>query len=285
VLRRELGGGRDLDALGVAEGALGERGEPSQRFDLITEQVDAHRPVLGGSEQVEQSTADRELAAILDLVDPLITGGDELQRGLLQVHQLPDAQHEALGSQRPLGHLLRERHRGDDDHRRAIGPRGGRRVSGVRLLQHRVQSGDPQADEVWRRREVGLVGDTATGVVPHRPRLQPRAQPGGELPGGAVIAGDHDRRAVGVTVQERSDEKRAQRLRHERLAAVASQRGGLRIVVGMGKKGTEHRKAPPSLGTAGGHSGSPRTTASTASPARPTSACTSAGGSEKRPRT
>ena len=79
VLLGELGGGRDLDELGVAERALGERREPAQRLDLIAEQVDADGAVLGRREQVEQAAADRELAAVLDLVDALVAGGDEVR--------------------------------------------------------------------------------------------------------------------------------------------------------------------------------------------------------------
>ena len=117
VLGRELGGGRDLDALGVAQRALGEGGEPAQRLDLVAEQVDADGPVLGGGKEVEQAAADGELAAVLDLVDALVAGRDELERRLVEVDQVADAQHEPVRAHRALGDLLRESDRGDDDHR------------------------------------------------------------------------------------------------------------------------------------------------------------------------
>ena len=91
VLGGELGGGRDLDAVGVAEAALGERREPAQRLDLVVEQVDADRALLGRRVDVEQPAADGELAAVLDLVDALVAGGDEVVRGLVEVEQLADA--------------------------------------------------------------------------------------------------------------------------------------------------------------------------------------------------
>ena len=78
VLLGQLGRGRDLDAVGVAERALGEGREPAQRLDLVAEQVDPDGAVLGRREQVEQAAADRELAAVLDLVDALVAGGDEI---------------------------------------------------------------------------------------------------------------------------------------------------------------------------------------------------------------
>ena len=97
VLLGELGRRLDLDQLGVAERALGESREPPQRLDLVAEQVDPHGAVLGGGEHVEQTPADRELAAILDLVDVLVAGGDEVAGGLVEVEQI------ALPEQNPWG--------------------------------------------------------------------------------------------------------------------------------------------------------------------------------------
>ena len=118
VLGRQLGGGRDLDLLGVAERALGEGREPPQRLDLVAEQVDADGAVLGRREHVEQPAADRELAAVLDLVDALVAGRDEVARGLVEVDQLALAQREAVRAQRRVGDLLRQRDGADDDDRR-----------------------------------------------------------------------------------------------------------------------------------------------------------------------
>ena len=70
-----------------------------------------------------------------------------------------------------------------------------------------VERGDAQADEVRRRREVRLVGHAAAGVEAHGPRREPRAQVGGEVARLAVVAGHHERRAVGRrAVGQRGDE-------------------------------------------------------------------------------
>ena len=133
VLGRELGGGRDLDALGIAERALRERGEPAQRLDLVVEQVDADRALLGRGVDVEQPAADGELAAVIDLVHAFVPGGDEVVRGLVEVEQVAHREAEAVRAQRGVGHLLRQRDGGDDDHRRlrarasGRGPRPARR--------------------------------------------------------------------------------------------------------------------------------------------------------------
>jgi len=85
VLGRELRRGRDLHLLCVAERALREGGEPAQRFDLDVEHVDPHGPVLRRREHVEQPAAHRELAPLLDLVDPLVARRDELRGALVEV--------------------------------------------------------------------------------------------------------------------------------------------------------------------------------------------------------
>src|SRR4051794_11452204 len=94
VLGGELGGGGDLDGVRVAEAALGEGGEPSERFDLDVEHVDADRAVLGGRVDVEQAAADRELAAVLDLVDALVAGGDQVGADLVEVEELAGPERE-----------------------------------------------------------------------------------------------------------------------------------------------------------------------------------------------
>ena len=122
VLGRELGGGRDLDVIGLAEAALGEGAEPSQRVDLDVEQVDADGALLGRGVDVEQPAADRELAAVLDLVDALVAGGHEVVGGLVEVEQVALAEREAVRAQRGVGDLLAQRDRADD-HDRLLGAR------------------------------------------------------------------------------------------------------------------------------------------------------------------
>ena len=200
VLLRQLRRGGHLDHVGIAEGALRERREPAQRLDLIAEQIDPHCPVLRRREHIEQAAADRELAAVLDLLDPLVSRGDEIERRLVEVEQLAHPQREAAGTQRGIGDLFRQRHRAHDhDRRRALG-----------RLQQRVERGDSQPDQMRRRGQMGFVGDAAARVVADRPRLEPRSERAGQVARRPVIAGDHDRRALWRAVDQRRDQVRAQ---------------------------------------------------------------------------
>ena len=214
MLGGELGGGRDLDLVGLAQAALGEGAEPSERIDLDVEQVDADGALLGGRVDVEQAAADRELAAFLDLVDALVAGLDQVVGCLVEVEQVALAQGEAVRAQLGVGDLLGQRD-GAHDHHRLLG--SGRRVG------QRVQRGDSQAHQVRRRREVRLVGDAAARVVAHGPRLQPGAQVLREVARRAVVAGHHDGRPPDVAVGQRGDHVRPQRLRDERRAALVGE--------------------------------------------------------------
>ena len=138
VLGRELGRGRDLDLVDVPERALRERREPPQRLDLDVEHVDPHRALLGRWEHVQQAPAQRELPALLDLLDAFVAGRDELRGALVEVEQLADAQREGVRAQRRVGHLLRERHRADDDDRR-LERRARRRAPAAPIVRTRAR--------------------------------------------------------------------------------------------------------------------------------------------------
>jgi hypothetical protein len=263
VLQRQLRGGRDLDRLERLHRALGEGRERAQRLDLDVEQLDAHGALAGRRVEVEQSAADGELAAVLDLLDALVAALDELAGALVEVEQVADAQLEGVWAQLGVGHLLRQRRSRDDDDRRVV------------CGEQRVERRDPQADEVRRRREVRLVGDAARGVVAHDARGQPRCEIAGQVARGAVVGSDDDRRdavrrALGHGVEQRREEERAQRSGAERLAAVAGERD-CRLVLGdVCQQVAQHQ---------------PSTIAATSSAARSTSSRTSAAGSRKRPST
>ncbi len=240
MLGRELRRRGDLDLGDVAERALRERREPAQRFDLDVEHVHPHGPLLGSGEHVEQSSAQRELPALLHLVDALVARADELLRALVEVEQLAHAQRERVGTQRRVGHLLRQRHRADDHHRllalRAL------LLGGVVRGQQRVERRHAQADEVRWRREMGLVGDAARGVVADRPRREPRTQVGREVARRAVVA-HHDQGGTcargRVDVGERGDQVCAQRARDERVATVAREPLGRLVLVDQPEQGAQ----------------------------------------------
>ena len=120
AIRGEFRRRRDLDPLGLAERALGEGREPAQRLDPDVEQLDAAGAVLGRREDVEDLAADRELAAVVDLVDPLVARGDEVGGALVEVEQLADLENEAVRTELGVGDLLGQCDRGDDDDGRFI---------------------------------------------------------------------------------------------------------------------------------------------------------------------
>ena len=230
VLGRELGGGRDLDELGLPQAALGEGGEPAQRLDLDVEEVDADGALLGGGVDVEQAAADRELPAVLDLVDAVVAGGDELLGGLVEVEQVADSQDEAVRAQLGVRDLLRER--GGADHDDGL-------LGALGRVGQRVERRHSEPDQVRRRRQVGLVGDAAARVVADRPRRQPGAQVEGEITRRAVVADDDQRRALRVLVGERRDHERPQRLADVRGAALVGELGGGGVVLEVAEKGSE----------------------------------------------
>ncbi len=117
MFERELRRGRDLDLLHLAQGALGKGREPPQRLDLHVEHVHTHGPLLGRREDVQEASPERELPALGDLIGPLIARPHQLGRALLQVQQVPHAQHEGARPQGRIGHLLRESGRAHDHDR------------------------------------------------------------------------------------------------------------------------------------------------------------------------
>jgi hypothetical protein len=222
MLRRQLGGGRDLDLVGVAEASLRERAEPAQRVDLDVEQVDADGALLGGGVDVEQAAADRELAALLDLVDALVARLHQVVGDLVEVEQVAFAQSETVRAQLGVGDLLRERSGAHDHHRL---------LAAARRVGERVERRHPEAHEVRRRGQMRLVGDAAARVVAHGARLEPGAQVDREVARRAIVARHHDGRPPSVPVGHCGDHERAQRLRDECRPALDSELHRRRVVV------------------------------------------------------
>ena len=73
-------GGRDRSspASTGAQRALRERRERADLLDLVAEELDPERLAAGRREDVDEPAAHRELAALLDPLDPLVAGGGEL---------------------------------------------------------------------------------------------------------------------------------------------------------------------------------------------------------------
>ncbi len=119
----------------IPERALRERREPAQRFDLHVEHVHPHGALLGRREHVQQASPQRELPALLHLVDALVARAHELGRALVEVQQLAHAQRERVRAQRRVGHLLRQRHRADHHDRLPSVRRPGRCPQLARALE------------------------------------------------------------------------------------------------------------------------------------------------------
>ena len=170
--------------------ALRERREPAQRLDLDIEHVDPHRPLLSRRKHVKQAAPQRELSPLLNLIDALVAGADELRCALVEVEQLAHAQFERVRAQLRVRHLLRQRDRAHDHHRRLL--QGALR--GARTEQ-RIERRHAQTDEMRRRCQVRLVRDAARRVVANAPRRQPSAEVCRQVACRAVIADHHQRRS------------------------------------------------------------------------------------------
>src|SRR5436190_209952 len=110
-----------------AQRALREGRKPADRLDLVPEQLEARGAVLRRAVDVEDVAADRELAAVLDLVDALVAGLDQQLGDVAQVDLLALVEAEARRAQRGVRDRLGERDGGRHDDRR-LGP--GTAVSG-----------------------------------------------------------------------------------------------------------------------------------------------------------
>ena len=150
-------------------------------FDLVAEQLQPRRPVLGGPEDVEDPAPDRELPPLLHLVDALVAGLDQQIGDLAEVDLGAALEREARRAKRRVGHRLGERHGAGDDHR-GIG------------VGERVQRRDPQADEMRRRRHVGGVAGAPRRVVADGARRQVGAQLAGQVARPDVVGRHHQHR-------------------------------------------------------------------------------------------
>ena len=217
MLDVELRRRRQLDPLGLAERALGEGREPAHRVDLVAEQLDPDGALLGRPEDVEDPAADRELAPLLDLLDSLVAGADQVLGDRAEVDLVPAGDDEAGGPKRGVGDGLGERHGAGDDDR-------------VTALAERVEGIDPEADEVRRRGDVRGVAGPPRRVEPDPARRQVGGEVGGEVAGGAVVGADQERRPPGeaaIVLEDRREEQRPQGARGahaDRLAAAGRRR-------------------------------------------------------------
>ena len=141
--QQQLAARRRPQPLGpLVERPLVGGGEVAQLVDLVAPELHPDRVRLGGREDVEQATADGELAALLHQLDAGVGGvdqgpGDVLEVGLVTGLQLDRDEVAQAGRQR----LQHAAHRRDEHVDRAV-------LAGVGQV---AQHGQPAADGVRAR--------------------------------------------------------------------------------------------------------------------------------------
>ena len=205
ALAAPLGGGVDARLRDGVQRPLGEGRERAHLLDLVSEQLHAQRLASGRREDVDDASANGELAALVDPVDALVAGarkgpGEAVEAGLLADHEP-----HRLRPRRPRRHPLGERRR-----RGADEPAGGEDVERTGAL----------ADEVRRRLEARRVRDAAAREQGHPVGAEEPRCTLGRIPRVGVL-GQEDQQAAAELLVERRQHERERRLRHARPARAA----------------------------------------------------------------
>ena len=182
LLQVEAALGRRIDvrALDLVQRALRERRERAHGLDLVAEELHSQRLASGRREDVDQAAANREMAALLDAVDPFVAGerkllGQRLEPRLLAGRE-PDRGGPRLGRRQRLG---------DRGRRRADEPARREHVEGTR----------PLADEMRRRLEPRAPANAAARQQRDPLLAEEPARPLGRVAGVGVLGQQHDERA------------------------------------------------------------------------------------------
>ncbi len=201
----QLAARRRPQPLDLLEGALVGDREGADLLDVVAPELHAERVLLGGREDVDDATADRELAALLDQVDPGVRRVGEAAHDVLEAGGLARHELDGLEVAQPLDLRLEDRaHRGDHDLERAVGGVG----AGV---AEPAEHGEPAADGVAARAEPLVRQRLPAGVVADHRGVDQVTQRGDEvlgLPGGG---GHREHGPPGA--DQTGDDERAQRLR------------------------------------------------------------------------
>ena len=204
---------RPQPVLGGPERALVGDGEEADLLDLVAPELDPHRVLLGGREDVEDAAADGELAALLDQVDP----------GVADVDQPLDQVVELGRVAGPRGHRLQvaEARHLRLQHRRGPGrpPPGPGRCAGSSALgwasRRSTASRRPTVSARGDSRSCGSVSQD--GKPTTSSGGQQAAQRVGQVVGLPAGGGDGQHRPAGAAAAavggERGGDERAQRRR------------------------------------------------------------------------
>ena len=214
---------------------VGDREVPDL-LDVVAEEVDPQRVLLGRREDVDDAAADRELTAPLDQVDPAVRRAGEPGDHVLQLHGVADVQLDRA----QVGQTGDLRLQHGPDRRDQDLDRPGRLVGRVRVHQA-PQYGEPPADGVGPGRQP-LVRQRLPGrVVGDRAGLDQALQRLGQLLGLAERRGDREHRAVGA---EPLGRERGQQDRTDRAGRAQVERrdaGGTDVLAGVTDRVGDHR--------------------------------------------
>ncbi len=178
--------------------ALRERREGAHRLDLVPEELDAERLPAGRREDVDDAAAHRELAAVVDTLDPVVPCERE------RFAEPLDAKLEARSQLDGLGPGLRRR--------QPLGKRPRRGADEPAALEH-VKRPRPLADEMRRRREPGLPGDAAARQQSNHVAAEEPARALGGVARIRILGQENDQTTAQPLVQ-RGEEQRQRGLRH-----------------------------------------------------------------------
>jgi len=238
----QLAAGRRPQAAGRAAGAalVGDL-EDADLLDRVAEELDPQRMLLGRREHVEQSAADRQLAALGHHLRTRVSDVDQPRDHVVLVGLVSFAQPDRLQVGEPGDDRLQDApHRRDDDLERAWLSIGGATRPPEPPLADRMsqaaQHRDPLAHRVRTRRQPLVrqrlpAGEAGDGIgrqeCAKRGRQVlglPRGRGHGEYePAGAVPAGSGVRAADAG--RERRDDQRPQRWRRDEVTLAAGQVG------------------------------------------------------------
>ena len=166
----------DQHVVEVAQRALREGGERGEPLEAVAEELRADRLAAGRREDVDETAAHRELAALLHRVDALVSSVGQLAGQLVEGPVLAEAKLDRARPHRLGREPLDERVRRDRDE-----ASGGERVERPRPLTRQVRG----------RIEAGAVRGAAGGHEGHGLALKERRRRLGQRPGGVIVADEH----------------------------------------------------------------------------------------------
>ena len=193
--KEQLAAGRRPQAAGRAAGAalVGDL-EDADLLDRVAEELDPQRVLLGRREHVEQSAADRQLAALGDHLRARVADVDQPRDHVVLIGLVSFAQPDRLQVAEP-GHdrLQHAPHRRDDDLERATVGRMSQAAQHRDPLAHRVRARRQplvrqrlpagEAGDGIRRQECAKRGRQVLGLP--RGRGHGEHEPAGAVPAGA----------------------------------------------------------------------------------------------------